>query len=277
VRKKPLVLVIDDEPDILTIYQQRLGARGYDVLTAADGSSGLRAARHARPDLILLDVMMPDRSGIDVLSDLRQDARLRRTPVLMLTAKSDPETIRAGKRLGIAGYVLKSTDAARVLERIEELAPPPKAAAEAPPAPAPSQVEGSAPSRAEGPAPSQVEAPAPPPEPPFECAEAMRDLLPEAIAMLQLRGTMRDADAPAAVDAARRRIDRGIKKLILDLTFLKWTFLNAGHLKGVVDEARAAGADVRILAPDPDVRQALLRQRVQAPVHASIKDTLDGF
>ena len=121
-------------------------------------------------------------------------------------------------------------------------------------------------------------APAPPPEEsPFECQPAMQDLMPETICMLQLKGTLKDKDVPTAVGVVKKLIGRGYKKMILDLTHLKWTFINAGHMRDMVEAARTAGVDVRILAPDPEVRQATQRHRVQASIQSSLKDVLDGF
>ena len=265
-RGRPTILIIDDEPDILTVYQQRLSASGYEVVTATDGHRGLRAAKQIRPDLILLDVMMPARSGIEVLSDIRQDPNLKETKVLMLTAKSDIETVRLVAQLGISGYLLKTTEPRKLVAKINEVLPLGKAPAPAPPVPAPK------PKPAPAPAPKEPE-----PEPAFSCTQAMRDLLPEHIAMIQLDGSLGEKHVPDVAGEIDRQIGRGYKKLIVDLTSLKWTFMNAQHLKDLVDGARAAGADVRILAPDPEIRQSTLRHRVQASIQGTMKDVLDGF
>lgn len=105
----------------------------------------------------------------------------------------------------------------------------------------------------------------------------MRDLLPEHIAMIQLNGAMGERQIPDVAAEIDRQIVRGFKKLIVDLTSLRWTFMNAQHLKDLVDGARAAGAEVRILAPDPEIRQSTLRHRVQASILGTMRDVLDGF
>lgn len=270
---KPKILIIDDEPDILTVYQQRLAASGYEVITATDGHRGLRTARQVRPDLILLDVMMPARSGIEVLTDIRADAKLKETKVLMLTAKSDVDTVRAVAQLGVSGYLLKTTEPRKLVAKIREVLP----SAEAPPPPpTPKLVSTPTPKpiTAPTPAPKRIE---PAPELPFSCGETMRDLMPEHISMLQLNGSMTEKQVPDVAALIDRQIGRGFKRLIVDLTTLKWTFMNAQHLKDLVDGARAAGADVRILAPDPEIRQSTLRHRVQASILGSLKDVMDGF
>ncbi len=82
------ILVADDEAVLRALAHATLAADGHDVLEAADGDEALELARRARPDLIVLDLMMPGRSGFDVLLELRADPRLAATPVVMLTARS---------------------------------------------------------------------------------------------------------------------------------------------------------------------------------------------
>lgn len=264
--RRPKILIIDDEPDILIVYEQRLNASGFEVVTAADGIIGLRTARSERPDLILLDVMMPSRSGIDVLADIRADDQLKTIPVLMLTAKSDAVTVRAVSKLGVSGYMLKTTSTAKLIDRLRELLPGGTGA----PTPAPI------------PAAPKEPPPRPAPKPPagpdaFECLPAMEGKLPPGIALLQIKGLMKDGDVPAVLTAFKKQLSRGPRKFIVDLTLLKWTFINAGHLKDIVDAIRTTAADVRILAPDAEMRQTLQRHRVQASIQASLKDVLDGF
>ena len=82
------VLVVDDEPDALELVSFNLKAAGYDVVTADDGNEALRKARQQVPDLILLDVMLPEVDGLEVCKLLRRDPATAGIPIIMLTAKA---------------------------------------------------------------------------------------------------------------------------------------------------------------------------------------------
>ncbi len=101
------VLVADDEPHLLRLVKFRLEREGYRVLTAADGDAALHVARTEHPDLCVLDVMMPKRSGFDVLRELRADERFNSTKVIMLTARAQDRDVDAGFSLGADDYVTK--------------------------------------------------------------------------------------------------------------------------------------------------------------------------
>jgi DNA-binding response OmpR family regulator len=101
------VLVADDEPHLLRLVKFRLEREGYRVLTAADGDAALQVARAEQPDLCVLDVMMPKRSGFDVLRELRADERFNSTKVIMLTARAQDRDVDAGFSLGADDYVTK--------------------------------------------------------------------------------------------------------------------------------------------------------------------------
>ena len=80
------ILVVDDDPEIVTLLATRLGKRGYKVATASDGTSALQLAKRDRPDLVLLDVMMPGKSGWEVARALKQDPDMAGTKIVMVTA-----------------------------------------------------------------------------------------------------------------------------------------------------------------------------------------------
>jgi DNA-binding response OmpR family regulator len=101
------VLVIDDEPDVLLLCRVNLQYAGHEVLEAPDGERGLELATMAEPDLILLDVMLPERDGISILRDLSQHHVTASTPVVLLTAKAQIEDQLLGWRAGCSGYVTK--------------------------------------------------------------------------------------------------------------------------------------------------------------------------
>lgn len=257
------VLVVDDEPTISDAVAVRLRGEGFDVVTASDGPSAVEVCGRVRPDIVVLDVMLPGFDGLEVCRRIQAD---RAVPVLMLTAKSDAVTVRAVSKLGVSGYMLKTTSTAKLIDRLRELLPGGTGA----PTPAPI------------PAAPKEPPPRPAPKPPagpdaFECLPAMEGKLPPGIALLQIKGLMKDGDVPAVLTAFKKQLSRGPRKFIVDLTLLKWTFINAGHLKDIVDAIRTTAADVRILAPDAEMRQTLQRHRVQASIQASLKDVLDGF
>ncbi len=104
-RKK--ILVVDDERDLVELIAMNLQRNGYEVVTAHDGATGLDLARKQRPDLVVLDVMMPGLSGRDVTMALRSDPETSAMPILMLTAKTEETDIIVGLSMGADDYVTK--------------------------------------------------------------------------------------------------------------------------------------------------------------------------
>jgi two-component system phosphate regulon response regulator PhoB len=101
------VLVVDDEPDITGLVAYHLAKAGYRVTTAATGTEALRSARQERPDLVVLDLMLPGVSGFDILAELRRREETRDVGVILLTArKEEPDRIK-GLRLGADDYLAK--------------------------------------------------------------------------------------------------------------------------------------------------------------------------
>lgn len=104
---RPLVLVVDDEDDVVVLCRVNLEFEGYEVIEAADGEDALAKVRAHRPDVVLLDVMLPGLDGWAVLAAIREDPELRDTPVVLLTARlQDDDQIR-GWAAGAADYVTK--------------------------------------------------------------------------------------------------------------------------------------------------------------------------
>lgn len=101
------ILIVDDEPDICEIVQVNLEGAGYVVSLAHDGTEGLVRARAERPDLIILDVLMPELSGWEVLRQIESDAQLAGTPVIMLTCRSDDADVLRGLEEGAVEYITK--------------------------------------------------------------------------------------------------------------------------------------------------------------------------
>ena len=101
------VLVIDDEPDVLMLCLVNLELAGHEVLEATNGEAGLEIAMSERPDVVVLDVMLPKMDGISVLGTLANDEQTRDVPVILLTAKTQLEDRRAGWRAGCTEYLTK--------------------------------------------------------------------------------------------------------------------------------------------------------------------------
>ncbi len=120
-RTPPRILVVDDTAANVHILQLRLAAQGYDVVTATDGEAALAAAREARPDLILLDVMMPKVDGLEVCRQLRADPTFPFTPIIMVTAKADPKDVVAGLEAGGDEYLTKPVDQTALVARVKSM------------------------------------------------------------------------------------------------------------------------------------------------------------
>ena len=115
------VLVVDDEPDITALVAYHLAKAGYRVSTAASGPEALKAAREERPDVVVLDVMLPGVSGYDVLADLRRIDETREVGVILLTARRDePDRIR-GLSLGADDYMVKPFSPQELTLRVNAL------------------------------------------------------------------------------------------------------------------------------------------------------------
>jgi two-component system OmpR family response regulator len=115
-RPEARLLVVDDEPNILELLSASLRYAGFDVATAADGNEALRVADGYKPDLLLLDVMMPGVDGFEVVRRLRQEGR--QMPVLFLTAKDATEDKITGLTLGGDDYVTKPFSLEEVIARV---------------------------------------------------------------------------------------------------------------------------------------------------------------
>jgi adenylate cyclase len=121
VNTPPLILVADDDPMNVDILQARLAAHGYDIVTAADGHEALGAARASRPDLILLDIMMPKMDGIEVCQRLKQDPTLPFTPIIMVTARAESKDVVAALDAGGDEYLTKPVDHAALIARVKSM------------------------------------------------------------------------------------------------------------------------------------------------------------
>src|SRR5580692_8440612 len=117
---KPRILVVDDEPDVLDLVTYNLGQAGFQTDTAADGAEGLRKARSNAPDLILLDLMLPELDGLEVCKLLRRDSKTSAIPIIMLTAKASEMDRIIGLELGAVDYVPKPFSPRELVLRVKK-------------------------------------------------------------------------------------------------------------------------------------------------------------
>jgi CheY-like chemotaxis protein len=103
----PLVLLVDDSPDVRRFYREFLVHRGYRVITAATGTRALRAATRLRPDVIVMDLAMPDLDGIEATRRLRRDERTRDIPIVAVTGYGWKTVARIAAQVGFAAFVTK--------------------------------------------------------------------------------------------------------------------------------------------------------------------------
>lgn len=115
----PTLLIVDDEDGIRTLVRMTLVGDSYHILEAREGQQALELARSHHPDLILLDVMLPDMSGIEVCRALKTDPAMMSTTVLMLTAKAQQSDLGEAEVAGADGYFTKPFSPLALLQRVE--------------------------------------------------------------------------------------------------------------------------------------------------------------
>jgi len=115
---KEKILVVDDEEDILELVRHNLAREGYQVICAATGEKAVDKAQKEKPDLIVLDLMLPGIDGLQVARTLKADARTRQVPIIMLTAKGEEADIVTGLELGADDYITKPFSPRVLLARI---------------------------------------------------------------------------------------------------------------------------------------------------------------
>ena len=115
------ILVVDDEPELIKALQIRLRAAGYDVLAAYDGQEGLSKAQKEKPDLIILDLMLPKMDGYKVCGLLKKDSRYAKIPIIMFTARAQEGDKKLGEEMGADAYITKPFQHEILLAKIEEL------------------------------------------------------------------------------------------------------------------------------------------------------------
>jgi putative two-component system response regulator len=117
---KKIIVVADDEPNILSALKEIL-SETYFVYTAIDGLQALKLAREVRPDIMLLDVVMPGMGGIEACGILKNDAKTKNIPVIFLTAKAQTDDVEKGFAAGADAYVAKPFSAEKLMKKVESV------------------------------------------------------------------------------------------------------------------------------------------------------------
>jgi len=115
------ILIIEDDPDIVELVRYNLSKEGYQVAASPDGVTGLEKTRKSKPDLLVLDLMLPKLSGLEVCREIRNDAALKQLPILMLTARGEEMDRVIGLEVGADDYVTKPFSPRELVARIRAL------------------------------------------------------------------------------------------------------------------------------------------------------------
>ena len=118
---KKRILIVDDEFNMVEMVKLRLEAYGYEVLTAHDGQEGLQKAQQEKPDLIILDLMLPKMDGYKVCGLLKADTRFNRIPIIMFSAKAQMDDVQQGEELGADGHIAKPFEPEVLMAKIRDL------------------------------------------------------------------------------------------------------------------------------------------------------------
>ncbi|HAH06961.1 MAG TPA: hypothetical protein DCM05_10625 [Elusimicrobia bacterium] len=113
------ILIVEDEPDYLDLLEHVLKKAGYSVAKAANGEDGLKAYKESKPDLVLLDLNLPDMDGLDICRKIRAEGPRPKTPILLCSVRSAVAPVAEGLEAGADDYVLKPFDASDLLARVK--------------------------------------------------------------------------------------------------------------------------------------------------------------
>jgi len=102
------VLIIEDDKSLREMYETKLKIKGFNVITAEDGEDGIKKIKTEKPNLVLLDMMMPKKNGFDVLGDIQKDVKIKKTPVIVLSNLGQESDMALAKSLGAKEYYVKS-------------------------------------------------------------------------------------------------------------------------------------------------------------------------
>lgn len=119
--KRSKILIVEDEESLLKLESILLSSKGYDVTGVMDGKSALREIAMSRPDLVVLDIMLPEMDGFEVCRQIKENPDTSAIPVVMLTAKKNSQDYARGMQVGADAYITKPFKSVKVVETIEEL------------------------------------------------------------------------------------------------------------------------------------------------------------
>jgi len=115
------ILIADDRSEVVELVKVTLEGEGYRTIDASDGREALEKIRKEKPDLILLDIVMPKMNGFEVLSRVKKDPKTKEIPIVMLTAQGQKVDQEKGRRLGARDYITKPFSLSHLLNKIEEI------------------------------------------------------------------------------------------------------------------------------------------------------------
>ncbi|MBU4193519.1 MAG: response regulator [Actinobacteria bacterium] len=118
------IAVIDDDPSMVKVLRIMLATSGYEVVEALSGVKGVMIVKGESPDLVLLDIMMPDVDGFEVCRRLKLDPETKDIPVIFVSAKTGSEHIEMGLSMGAEGFLIKPFELQEILDKIEEVTGP---------------------------------------------------------------------------------------------------------------------------------------------------------
>lgn len=115
------ILIIEDEEIMVDLLQKKLIQEGYDILIARDGEEGLVKAKETKPDLILMDIIMPKKGGLEVMDEMQKDKELRKIPVIVISNSGQPVEIDRAQKLGAEDWLIKTEfNPQEVVEKIKK-------------------------------------------------------------------------------------------------------------------------------------------------------------
>ena len=115
------ILIVDDKLEVVELVNATLEGEDYQVIDASDGREALEKIKREKPDLVLLDVIMPKMDGLEVLSEAKKDPKTKDIPIIILTAKGQKVDKEKGKRLGAQDYIVKPFSPSHLLAKIEAI------------------------------------------------------------------------------------------------------------------------------------------------------------
>jgi len=119
------ILLVENEEIMIGLLQKKLTNEGYEVSVARDGEEGLKAMREVRPDLVLLDIIMPKMGGFEVMEEMNKDKELKKIPVIVISNSGQPVELDKAQKLGAKDWLIKTEfDPQEVIDKVKKQVPP---------------------------------------------------------------------------------------------------------------------------------------------------------